>query len=359
MTVYSKQFHIAVIPGDGIGPEVISQGVRLLSLLNQEMDLQLDLVPMDFGAERYLKEGVGLPEGALEDLKTNYNAIYFGALGDPRIPDMAHGREILLGLRFGLDLYINLRPVKMYLPEISPLKNPSNIDFVVFRENTEDIYLSIGGTTRKNTKQEIAIDESIHTYAGVERIIQAAFLYAKNNNRSKVCLVDKSNAIPYSGALWQRVFKEVGQRYPTIQQEHLLVDNAAMQMVLQPSRLDVIVTSNLFGDILTDLGAGLMGGPGLAASANLHPGSIGLFEPIHGSAPDIAGQNKANPIAAFLSAAMMLEHLGLSKASQIIEMAVIKAIQKRQVTPDLGGVLSTSESGDVVCDLAKEILSSV
>lgn len=324
---------ICVVPGDGIGPEVTAVGCNILRHLNEKYELGLELIEKDWGANKWIKEGVGLPEGALDDLKFNYDAIYFGALGDPRIPDMAHGREILLGMRFGLDLYANVRPVS----------NRDDINLIIIRENTEDSYTSIGGNFKQGTVDEVAVDESIHTYKGVRRIIQYAFEYAKTNHRARVTLGDKANAIRYGGSLWQRVFDEVKTAYPDIQADHRYVDVLAMEMVMKPKSFDVIVTSNLFGDILSDLGAGLVGGIGLAASANLHPGSIGLFEPVHGSAPDIAGQGIANPLAAVMTAGMMLDYLGATEAAKDIHSVINICIQNGPKTPDLGGTSTTRD----------------
>lgn len=331
--VYERSRKICVISGDGIGPEVTAVGCAILDKLNQKYELGLELIEKDWGANKWLEEGVGLPEGALDDLRSNYDAIYFGALGDPRIPDMAHGREILLGMRFGLDLYANVRPVS----------NRNDINLTIIRENTEDSYTSIGGNFKQGTVDEVAIDESIHTYKGVRRIIEYAFEYAVSKNRSHVTLGDKANAIRYGGSLWQRVFKEMAAKYPNIQTSHRYVDVLAMELVMKPQAFDVIVTSNLFGDILSDLGAGLVGGIGLAASANLHPGSIGLFEPVHGSAPDIAGQGIANPLAAAMTAGMMLEYLGAKQAAKDIQTAASRCLQNGPKSPDLGGHATTRE----------------
>lgn len=346
----SQTRQIAVVPGDGIGKEVIGQGLSLLEKLNTQKGLGLSFKVKDWGAERWLSEGVGLPKGTLEELSSDYSAIYFGALGDPRIPDMAHGKDILLGLRQGLDLYVNLRPIELLLPPLSPLllKEGQHINCVIFRENTQDLYTSIGGNLAKGTPQEVSVDQSVHTYLGVKRIIQAAFEFAVQHDRKRVMLVDKSNAIGFGGSLWKRVFQEVAACFTQIQTDHLFVDVAAMQMVMQPERFDVVVTSNLFGDILSDLGAGLVGGLGLCASANLHPGKIGLFEPVHGSAPDIAGKGIANPLAAFLTAAMMMDFLGEYAISKAIRQAVQICLQEGPLTPDLGGRASTQDVGDFV-----------
>lgn len=346
----ARRRRIAVVPGDGIGQEVIPEGVKLLELLDDKLGLGLELVPKDWGAERWLKEKVGLPAGALDELRESYDAVYFGALGDPRVPDMAHGREILLGMRQGLELYANVRPVQVLDDKLCPLKGKgeAEVDLVIIRENTEDLYVSLGGHFKPGMSDEVAIDQSMNTYKGVERVVRYAFEYAKKAGRKKVTMTDKSNAIRFGGGLWQRVFKEVAAAYPDIEADHLFVDVLAMEMVRKPERFDVIVANNLFGDILSDLGAGLVGSLGLAASANLHPGRIGLFEPVHGSAPDIAGQGKANPLAAFLTASLMLDFVEAPEAAKAVEQAVRWAVREGAVTADLGGSLSTSEVGERV-----------
>lgn len=339
---------VLLIPGDGIGQEVMVQAKRLLAVISKKYAVEITLEEADFGAERYLREGVGLPEGALEHIKSHYDAILFGALGDPRIPDMAHGREILLGLRFGLDLYINLRPLKLLHPRLGVLCSHPSIDMVIFRENTEDIYLGLGNVVHQGTPQEVSIDESRHSFAGVYRIIKAAFLYAQEHQRTSVTLVDKSNAIQFGGSLWRRTFLGVAKEYPSIKARHLYVDVAAMKMVQEPESFDVIVTSNLFGDILSDLGAGLVGGLGLCASANINPGVMGLFEPIHGSAPDIAGKDLANPFAMFLSVGMMMQYFGQQQAAVLIERSIKNAIEHGAVTRDLGGKLSCTDAAEQI-----------
>jgi 3-isopropylmalate dehydrogenase len=349
---------IAVVPGDGIGPEVIDQGLQLLKSIDAMLKLNLQFDLKDWGAEKWIKEKVGLPHGALEDLRANYDAIYFGALGDPRIPDMAHGREILLGMRFGLDLYANVRPIKLLHDKLGVLshKSRADIDFVVVRENTEDCYVSMGGNFKRGTLDEVAIDESIHTRKGVERVIRFAFELASQRPRKHVTLGDKSNAVRFGGALWQSVFKTVGEEFPHVKADHLFVDVMAMEMVRAPERFDVIVTSNLFGDILTDLGAGISGGLGVARSSSLHKGQIGLFEPIHGSAPDIAGKGIANPMAAMLTAGSMLTYLGVAGVESAIEKAVCMAIDDGFVTPDLKGNRSTEEVGTFMRKKTCELL---
>jgi 3-isopropylmalate dehydrogenase len=341
---------ILLIPGDGIGPEVMAQARRLLAIFSASRQLEFILTEVDWGAERFIKEKVGIPKEDLLSISDNYDAILFGALGDPRIPDMAHGREILLALRTHLDLFINLRPITLLHERLSPLKNtPSTgINIIIFRENTQDIYSGAGAVLNAHTTQEIALDHSIHSYAGVERIIRAAFNYAQRHNRSSVMLVDKSNAIKYGGSLWQRVFRSVAEDYRKIEAQHRYIDVAAMQFIQNPALFDVVVTSNLFGDILSDLGAGLIGGLGLAASANINPQGIALFEPIHGSAPDIAGKKKANPFAMFMAVTMMLEYFEYEKEARAIKSAIERALIQHNTTPDLGGSLSTDEAAESV-----------
>lgn len=354
---------IAVVAGDGIGPEVIAEGCTLLRDVDRALDLALVLDHKDWGAERWLKEGVGMPKGALEELARDYAAIYFGALGDPRIPDMAHGREILLGMRQGLDLYANFRPCKCLHESLSPLKGkgPAEIDMLVFRENTEDLYVSLGGTFKQGTTDEVAQDVSINTRKGVERILRHGFDTARARPRhdgmKKLTMTDKHNAVRFGGGLWKRTFEQLKGEYPDVVAEHLFVDVLAMEMVRKPERFHVVVANNLFGDILTDLGAALMGGLGLAASGNVHPGKIGMFEPVHGSAPDIAGKGVANPLAAYWTASLMLDFLAtkdaalaprLLRGARAIDAAVAACVASGPRTPDLGGNARTTDVGAFV-----------
>ncbi|MBX7116416.1 MAG: isocitrate/isopropylmalate dehydrogenase family protein [Myxococcaceae bacterium] len=335
---------IAVIPGDGAGIEVAQAGLAVLTHLNHSRQLGLAWEVFDFGAERYLKTGVALPPGQIDIFRRDYDAILFGAVGDPRVKDNAHARDILLALRFQLDLYVNFRPCRLLDDRLSPLKGKGKkeLDFVVFRENTEGLYNGIGGSFKKGTADEVTIAEEISTRKGVERIVRAAFAWAKANGKKRVALADKSNAIP-AHELWTRVFKEVAAEYPDIAAKHHYVDALAMQLVLTPEAFDVIVTTNLFGDILTDIGAGLTGGLGVAASANLNPDSTPLFEPVHGSAPDIAGKGIVNPTAMFITTALMLRELGHAEAAADLERAVEAAVAAGQTTKDLQGTLSTSQ----------------
>lgn len=341
---------IAVIPGDGIGPEVITQGMRVLELLNERDSLGLEFVRFDWNADSYLATGVSMPPGAMDDIRENYAAVYLGAFGDPRIPDMKHAADILLGMRFQLDLYVNYRPVRLISEELCPLKNkgPEEVDMVIFRENTEGAYTGMGGVLRKGTPDEIAVQEDVSTRRGVERIIRHAFEFARSNGRRSVCMTDKNNVQRFGGDLWLRVFKEVALEYSDIEHFHMFVDALTMQMVREPEMFDVIVTNNLFGDIITDLGAALQGGLGMAASGNIHPGKVSLFEPIHGSAPPFAGKDIANPLGAILTAAMMLEYLGHEQSARRIEQAVRETIRQRQTTKDIGGQLGTRAAGDAV-----------
>src|SRR5215212_71070 len=332
----SEVKRIAVVPGDGIGPEVIEEAVGVLERVRETHGVRLELKHFDWGADKFLSEGVSLPEGALEMLSAEFDAVLSGAFGDPRVPSNQHAEDILLGMRRGLDLYINLRPVRLLDARLTPLKNRTveEIDFVVFRENTEGAYTGMGGFLKKGTPDEVATQEEVNTRKGVERIIVAAFEYARARGRRKVTMCDKSNVQRFGGDLWQRVFGEVSARYDGIEANHQYVDAAAMFMVLNPAQYEVVVTNNLFGDILTDLGAALQGGLGLAPSGNIHPGRVSLFEPVHGSAPPLAGKNVANPVGAILTAAMRLEYLGYLEGGNAIERAVQSAIKAREVTRD-------------------------
>jgi 3-isopropylmalate dehydrogenase len=339
---------IAVLPGDGIGKDVTAEAVKVLEASAERFALPLELVRLPWDADHYLATGQTLPEGALADFRDHYSAILIGAFGDPRVPDMKHAADILLGTRFGLDLYINLRPVKLYEPRLCPLKGKTerDVDFVVFRENTEGAYVGVGGIFKKGTPDEVAVQEEIHTRKGVERILRAAFEYARRQGRPKVTMADKFNVMQHAHDLWQRCFAEVGRDYPEIEAEHQYVDALAMQLVKAPERFEVIVTNNMFGDILTDLGAALQGGLGLAASANLHPGQTSMFEPVHGSAPKHAGTGRANPVAAVLSAGLMLDFLGHGEAAAVVEAAVRQSLAEGQTTAELGGPLTTGQVGD-------------
>jgi len=341
---------IAVVPGDGIGPEVIAAGMRVLEKLNDERKLGLEFTHFGWNADEYLRTGVSMPPGPMDDIRNHYAAVYLGAFGDPRVPDMKHAADILLGMRFQLDLYVNYRPVKLLNDRLSPLKSKGmkEIDLVIFRENTEGAYVGMGGNFKKGTADEIAVQEDVSTRKGVERIIRYAFDFAKRTGRKSVCMSDKNNVMRFGGDLWLRTFEDVARDYPGIEHFHMFVDALTMQMVRAPEMFDVIVTNNMFGDIVTDLGAALQGGLGVAASGNIHPGKVSLFEPIHGSAPKYAGKDTANPLGAILTAAMMLEYLGEPDAADTIERAVIAAVEAGETTHDLGGALGTRAAGEAV-----------
>src|SRR6187401_1105855 len=311
---------IAVIAGDGIGKDVTAEAVKVLKSAGVAFGRRFDLEHLPWSADHYLKTGETLPAGGYQLLR-EFDAIFVGALGDPRVADNRHARDILLGTRFELDLYVNYRPVKLLADRLSPLKDRGrkDINFTVFRENTEGVYVSIGGRFKAGTEDEVSIQEELNTFKGVNRIIRHAFEFATAHGLTKVCMADKSNAMQQGHALWQRVFNEVAPLYPGIEATHYYIDALAMYMVLDPGQFQVIVTNNLFGDIITDLGASLQGGLGLAASGNLHPGRTSMFEPVHGSAPKFAGKNVANPIGAIASASLMLETLGLTDEAQAID----------------------------------------
>lgn len=347
-------FRIAVIPGDGIGPEVIAQGVRVLEAVMGRSPVRLDFQTYDIGAELYLRTGDIMPDSVFVELQAA-DAIYLGAVGDPRVSNPQYAAGILLRLRFELDLWVNLRPSTLMAPELTPLRDITSIDLVVVRENTEGAYVGIGGQFKRGTPDEIAIQEDVNTRKGVERIIRYAFELARQRraagHRGRVTMVDKSNALYHAHDLWQRVFAEERQRAPDIEAEHLFVDAAAMQLVKDPTRFDVIVSSNMFGDILSDLASELVGGLGQAPSANLNPDSHrGLFEPVHGSAPKHAGKGIANPVGAILAGALMLRHLGQDAAALQVEGAVAAALRERRSTRDLGGDLNTAGAADAILD---------
>lgn len=334
---------IAVIAGDGIGPEVIEAAIPLLERVGSKHGVRLDFERLPYGADHYLKTRETLPEDAFRHLRDDVDAILLGAIGDPRVPGNEHARDILLGLRFRLDLYVNFRPVQLLHPDLTPLRKVGEgrgaIDFVIFRENTEGVYLGRG---RIDGDQYIA--EEVNTAKGVERIIRAAFEWARAHGKTRVTMSDKSNAVP-AHRVWQETFKRVAPEFSGIEAEHRYVDALALELVREPGRFQVIVTNNLYGDILSDLGAGLVGGLGLAASANLHPGGgrAGLFEPVHGSAPPLAGKGVANPMAAVLTGALMLEQLGVGEAARELERAVQATLAAGVRTPDIGGESRTHQ----------------
>src|SRR5712672_2831950 len=345
---------IAVIPGDGIGREVTPEAIKVLKAATAPARRPLEFVEFDWGADKYLRDGVSLPAGAVEMLRDEFDAILFGALGDPRVPSNQHAADILLGLRFKLDLYVNARPVALLHDRLTPLRDRSEKDvrIMVFRENTEGLYVGVGGFFKKGTADEIAVQEDVNSRKGVERIIRYAFDYARRNQLKRVCMSDKSNAMTFAHDLWQRVFKQVRQEYPEIDSRHLYIDTLAMELVRDPRQFDVIVTCNLFGDIISDLGAQLAGGLGLAPSGNIHPGKTSLFEPVHGSAPNIAGKGIANPLGSVLTAGMMLDFLGWKPEADAVRSAVRAALHENYLSPELGGTKKTAEVGDWLASFA-------
>ena len=340
---------IAVIAGDGIGQEVTAEAVKVLQAVGAKFGRRFELEHLPWSADHFLKTGETIPANGY-DLLRQFNAVFIGALGDPRVPDNRHARDILLGTRFELDLYVNYRPVRLLHERLCPLKGraPEDLNFAVFRENTEGVYVGIGGRFKAGTDDEVAIQEEINTYKGVHRIIRYAFEYAAAHGLTRVCMADKSNAMTQGHALWQRVFAQLKGEFSEIQATHMYIDALAMFMVQDPGQFQVIVTNNLFGDIVTDIGGALQGGLGMAASGNLHPGRTSMFEPVHGSAPPLAGKNVANPIGAILSAALMLETLGRKDDAERIERAVEAAVHAGEVTQDIGGTLGTKEAGDAI-----------
>ncbi|MBI1811494.1 MAG: 3-isopropylmalate dehydrogenase [Nitrospirae bacterium] len=352
-----KSYNIAVIPGDGTGPEVIAEGIKVLNAAEEKFGFKLNLTYYDFGGERYLKTGEVLPENAVSELK-KHNAIYLGAIGHPDVKPGILEKGILLKLRFELDQYINLRPVKLYPGVDCPLKDkkPEDIDFVVVRENTEGLYAGAGGVLKKGTADEVAVQESINTRKGVERCIRYAFEYCKKRNKmKKLTLCGKTNVLTFAFDLWERTFYEVAKEYPDIKVDYAHVDAITMWFVKNPEWFDVIVTDNMFGDIITDLGAMIQGGMGIAAGGNINPKGVSMFEPIGGSAPKYKGKNVINPLAAICAAGMMLEHLGEEKAGKTIEKAVMKVTGKHLKSLAAGQMgYSTTEVGNMVARLVKE-----
>jgi len=351
-------YKIAVIPGDGIGPEIIREGIKVIKAVSDRFGITCKFINYDFGGERYLKTGEVLPDAAISELK-EMDSIYLGAVGDPRVKPGILEKGLLLKLRFGLDQYINLRPIKLYPGVWTPLrdKGPEDIDFVVVRENTEGAYCGIGGFLKKGTSDEVAIQEDINTRKGVERTIRYAFEYTrKRNKKKKLTLTDKANVLTYAHDLWRRVFEEVGKEYPDIERDYAFVDATCMWMVKNPEWFDCIVTCNMFGDIITDLGAVIQGGMGIAAGGNINPEGVSMFEPIHGSAPKYTGKNAINPLATIAAGGMMMDVLGEEKAALLIEKAIIKVVSEGYVK-NLGAGkmgLSTSEVGDLVTKFVKK-----
>jgi 3-isopropylmalate dehydrogenase len=347
----NKTYNIAVIPGDGTGPEVVAEGLKVLQALAGPEKLSFNFIPYDLGGDRYLKTGEILPNSVLEELR-QAEAIYLGAIGHPEVKPGILEQGLLLKLRFELDQYINLRPVILYPGVETPLKNkgPEDIDFVIIRENTEGLYAGIGGFFKKGTPDEVAVQESVNTRKGVERCLRYAFDFCrKRNKKKKLTLCAKTNVLIYASELWDRVFNALAGEYPDITTDYAHVDAVCMWMVKNPEWFDVIVTDNLFGDIITDLGAMIQGGMGIASGGNINPQAVSMFEPIGGSAPKYTGKNIINPLAAIGAAQMMLEQLGLEKPAQKIEQAIRRVVLEKVKDLTAGKMgYTTQEVGDLV-----------
>jgi 3-isopropylmalate dehydrogenase len=353
----SKTYNIAVIPGDGTGPEVIAEGIKVLNAVSGKAGFKLNLTHFDLGGERYLKTGEALPDSAVSELR-KFDSIYLGAIGHPDVKPGILEKGILLRLRFELDQYINLRPVKLYPGIDCPLKDkgPEHIDFAVVRENTEGLYAGAGGVLKKGTPDEVAVQESINTRKGVERCIRFAFEYCRKRKKmNKLTLCGKTNVLTFAFDLWERTFYEVAKEYPDVKADYAHVDAITMWFVKNPEWFDVIVTDNMFGDIITDLGAMIQGGMGIAAGGNINPQGVSMFEPIGGSAPKYKGQNIINPLAAICAGGMMLEHLGEEISGKAVEQAVIKVTAKHLKSLAAGKMgLTTTEVGDLVAKYVTE-----
>ena len=346
---------VAVIAGDGIGPEVVREALKVLAAAESvyKCGVQVEMLP--YGAGHYLATGVTIPPAEMKRLGSECDAILVGALGDPRVPGNEHARDILLGMRFQLDLYVNERPARLFDDRLTPLKGKSvrDFDLMVFRENTEGLYVGVGGAFKVGTPDEITIAEELNTRKGVERIVRHAFAWARAHGKTRVTMADKANAIAAHG-LWRRVFEEVGSEYGDITRDTRYIDAMAMDLVRTPEAFQVIVTGNLFGDILSDLASILVGGLGIAPSANRHPGKVAMYEPVHGSAPPLVGKDVANPMASILSLAMMLEGVGETASGAAVERAVRAAISAGVGTPDIGGALGTRAVGDWIAKHVRE-----
>ena len=352
-------YKIGVIGGDGIGPEIIRQGIKVLQAVGERENIKFEFIEYDFGGERYLKTGETLPSSAIDEFR-KLDAIYLGAVGHPDVQPGILEKEILLKIRFELDQYINLRPVKLYPGVWCPLKdkNEKDIDYVIVRENTEGLYCGIGGNFKKETKDEVATQLEINTRKGVERCIKYAFEYArKRNKEKKLTVVDKANVLTYAGDLWRRTASQLSCNYPDIKLDFAFVDATCMWMVKNPEWFDVVVTNNMFGDIITDLGAITQGGLGIAAGGNINPEGVSMFEPIHGSAPKYAGKNVACPLATISAGGMMLETLGEEKSANLIEKSIIKALGEGYIKSLEAGKmgLTTEQVGDLISKFVKEI----
>lgn len=340
-------YQIALIPGDGIGKEVVDEALRVLKRIQELEGIEVETIPYPFGTEHYLKTGETMPDSALRELQ-DMSAILLGAIGDPRVEVGLLERAIIGGCRWKMDMYINLRPIKLYAEHLTPIKGkkPEDIDMIFVRENTESLYMGLGGQFKKGTPDEVAIQEMIMTHKGVERAVRYAFEIAKKRKEKRLTLIDKANALP-AQELWTRVFEEVGADYPEVSREHAYIDAACMWMVKNPEWFDVAVVDNMMGDIITDLGAAVQGGMGLAASGNIHPGKVSMFEPIHGSAPKHAGKGVICPLATISALQMLFDHLGETSAAQRIDKAMGDCLNSGKITSlSTNSGIKTSEYTD-------------
>ncbi len=340
---------IAVVRGDGIANEVMPEAEETLQAAAAVASFPVEFTHFDWGSDRYLREGRGMPEDACETLR-GFDAVFQGAIGDPRVPGSVVQEQVIMGIRFGLDLYANIRPCRLYHADLTPIKGKGagDIDHVIFRENTEGLYSGVGGLFKQGTPDEVALQQEVHTYKGVERVVRAAFVFAERHGRRKVTVADKAGGLKFAGAVWRRAYEEVRADYPGIESNAMHIDAVAMELIRHPEDFDIVVTENMFGDILSDITSALVGGVGMAPSANLNIEGTSMFEPVHGTAPDIAGRGISNPVAATLTAALLLDHLGCAEGAEAIRRAVEGAIGAGERTGDLGGSLSTRECGEAI-----------
>jgi 3-isopropylmalate dehydrogenase len=348
-----------VLPGDGNGEEVVREALRVLEAVSAVTGFKYKLETYPFGADHFLKTGEGFPDSALREMR-DHSAILMGAIGDPRIETGLLERAIIAGIRFGLDLYVNLRPIKLYAEHLCPLKAVTidQLDMVIVRENTEGAYVGLGGIMKRGTSNEVAVCDMVWTRAGTERVIRYAYDLARRRGKEKrLTLVDKANAIRPMD-LWTRVFGEVGREYPDIKTDHAYIDAACMWMVKNPDWFDVVVTDNLFGDIITDLGAMLQGGLGIAASGNIHPGKVSMFEPIHGSAPKYKGKNVACPVACVMAVQMMLDYLGDHEGATLVENAVANALRTKKIASLQAGEVPTDRCGEILVGEVRDLAAA-
>ena len=351
-----KRFRIAVIPGDGIGPEIIAQSLKVINMLNKKYDSRIETTRFPYSTEYYLQTGVVLPDEFVIELEKNYDAVLIGTLGDPKISGMKHAWEMILGLRSKLNLFLNIQTVKLYEEWLCPLKNiqSENVDFMIFKENREGFYANSGGFLKKGTDEEVAIQSSVYTHKGIERFIKEAFGFSQKMGRRNICLVDKSNILSYTHDLWKRIFSQVANEFPDMETSHLYIDTAALHIMQDPSKFDVMLTTSICGDILSNIGIFLQGGHGLAFSCDINPGVIGVFRTIQGSATKHAGHNTANPIGAILAVRRMLQYLELDNEAEMLEQSVLNSLHNHWVTMDLGGIIGTEEVGDYIISFIEE-----